>query len=401
MTPALEIVLEPGEILYSEGDANDFGYIIAEGEVVLYRGSSATRADCERRGAGSIIGELSILTGQARLVTVEAVTKSVFYRISGMQISRLFDQVDPVLRACIETSISFTARLNQNEPSASQDVPLAPSTLKNADQLIERFRFEKDIIEGLKSNEFYPVFQPIVSLTNQEIIGFETLMRWEHPTLGNIPPDRFIDVAENMGAISEITDFAIIQTCKALKCFKAKLQDSRDLFATVNISGEDLGRRHFVDFISYVLDLNDIAPTDLKLEVTERALVPDSEHAEANLRRLKKLGCGIAIDDFGTGYSNLGYLKQLPLTALKIDRTFAGDANSSSVSRSIVRMLLSLGGELGVDVIAEGLETKEDVETLQALGCKYAQGYFFSRPVNADDFSDLISLRTVSRLNVA
>ncbi len=401
MTPALEIVLDPGETLYKEGDRNDFGYIIAEGEVLLFSEASGTRIDCERRGKGSIIGELSILTGQPRAVTVEAVTKSTFYRVSSTQILHLFEKIDPVLRACIETSISFTARYNKLSMNGAQDVPMVPSTLRNADELLDRFRFEKDILKGLDTGEFYTVFQPIVELETQEIIGFETLMRWEHPTQGNIPPDRFIDVAERMGSINRISDFAIMETCATLKRLKSLRQESSGLFATVNISGEDIGRRGFVDFLTHVMDLNDIRPNELKLEVTEHALVPDSAQAERNLKRLKDLGCGVAIDDFGTGYSNLSYLKQLPLTALKIDRSFAGDAHCNSVSRSIVRMLLTLGNELGVDVIAEGLETEKDVETLMQLGCKYAQGYFFSKPVNADKFCELIGPQSSAQRHVA
>ena len=162
-------------------------------------------------------------------------------------------------------------------------------------------------------------------------------------------------------------------------------------FMSVNVSGVDVGRNGFPDFVSHVLDRNSLEPHHLRLEVTETSLVPSSEIARDNLDRLQHLGVGISIDDFGTGYSNLGYLKYLPLTALKIDRAFAGDAHCNSISQSIVRMLVALGRELDVDVVAEGLEKPETVETLRNLGCCLAQGYHFFRPLAVSDAISLVT----------
>ena len=142
--------------------------------------------------------------------------------------------------------------------------------------------------------------------------------------------------------------------------------------------------------MTHVLDLNDLKPINVKLEVTETELVLHSDVVTSNLKKLGDSGLGIAIDDFGTGYSNLAYLKEIPLTALKIDRAFAGDAATNSVSRSIVKMIINLGHELGVRVVAEGLETPEDVETLNDLECDLAQGYYFAKPMSETDLSEMI-----------
>lgn len=380
--------MKAGEILYREGDPNDCAYVLASGEILLFSEADGHQVDCERRGAGSILGETSILTNQPRAVSVRAETDCRFFRISSESILQQFDELDPILRSCIETTIKFVTRFNATENSLGIDVPFAPSTLRNANELIQKFDFELDINKGIKNNEFSLMYQPIVHLETAGIVGFEALMRWQHPSMGFVPPDRFISVAEAMGSISQLTDYALLEACAALR----RLCDAtgRTLFASVNVSGHDIGRKGFVDFLDHVLDLHNITAKQLKLEVTETALVPDSDHATENLERLHQLGCGVSIDDFGTGYSNLAYLKSLPLTALKIDRAFAGDAHANSVSYAIVRMLIALGRELGVDVIAEGLETAEDVRILRALNCKFAQGFFFHKPMAEAELEHLL-----------
>lgn len=386
-----EILLDAGDILYKAGDPNDCGYVIASGEVILYNQLEGSRHECERRGAGSILGELSILTGQPRTVTVEATRPCLIYTISAEQILARFEELDPVLKACIETSLNFATRLYGDRDAPEADVPMAPTTLQDADALLYQIKFEQDVLKGLKNKEFSMVYQPIVSLANGRIVGAEALMRWEHPVRGFVSPDLFIPIAENMGSIGKLTDYAIEDACHALSRIRTQIADEADLYVSVNVSGEDIGRAEFVDHLAHVLDKHDLTPDHIKLEVTETALVPQGDAAKEALRRIKKFGCGVSIDDFGTGYSNLAYLKSLPLTALKIDRAFAGDAYHDPVSRGIVRMLVGLGRELGVDIIAEGLETSDDVATLRGLGCRFAQGYFFHRPMPEDELIYLIA----------
>lgn len=388
MIDAIEISLNPGAILYREGDAHDTAFIIEDGEVVLYSNSDGdmARVDCERRGPGSILGELSILTGQPRTVTVEALTPCKLYKIPAAKILHQFHDLDPILRACIETSISFSARLHAGHNSESKKAPLAQSTLRNSHDIISRIKFEKDILRGLERGEFSMCYQPIVSLSNGQIVGAEALMRWDHPNQGRISPDRFITVAEEMGSISLLTDFALSEACATLHAAQQTSDATQDLFMSVNVSGQDIGRTDFVDHLEHLLDLHALVPSHLKLEVTETALVPSGDTSERILERIREFGCGISIDDFGTGYSNLAYLKSLPLTALKIDRAFAGDAYANAVSKGIVRMLVGLGSELGVDIIAEGLETENDVQTLTELGCRYAQGFHFYKPLTKNVF---------------
>ncbi len=398
MTSVIEINLAQGDTLYRQGDAHDSGFIIVSGEIILYTHIGGKRIDVERRGPGSIVGELSVLTGQPRTVTVEATTDCTFFRISADQILNRFDRLDPILRACVDTSISFTGKLSEQSQKENTDiVPLAQSNLRDAEELIDRFKFELDVIKGIENEEFFMVYQPIVAIEDASIVGFEALMRWVHPTRGFVPPDKFIQCAEDMGAVSKLTDYALIETAAALKRMQAIKGTPDTLFASVNISGDDICRPNFADMLLHIIDLNELDPCHIKLEVTETSLIGDFETADRNLKRIRDLGCGISVDDFGTGYSNLAYLKSLPLTTLKIDRAFAGDAFENPVSRGIVRMLLTLGKELNVDIIAEGLETSDDVQTLHQLGCKYAQGYFYHKPMPEADLTSVLSGTTTGR----
>lgn len=401
MQPSEEITLSKGEILYREGDANDCIYVIESGQVVLFSTSTGVRIDCERRGSGSILGELSILTDRPRAVTVEALMQCKLHKISAPQIMERFGKLDPILRACVATSINFSATFSAQSQGPGGNVPLATSTLENSDALISQLKLENDVTHGLERGEFSLVYQPIIRLLDGSITGVEALMRWDHPDFGHIAPERFILLAETIESIGRLTENAISETCAMLHRIREKTPSYGALYASVNVSAQDICRDDFVDFVALALDRHALTPDSLRLEVTETALIQEPGVADRTLRRLRSLGCGISVDDFGTGYSNLAYLKTLPLTALKIDRTFAGDAHSNAVSRSIVRMLVGLGAEMEVEIIAEGLETASDAVIIEQLGCSYAQGYHFHRPLSEPDLLDLLANERSAQSDVA
>ena len=401
MTFDPHLKLDPGEILFRAGDAGSLGYIVETGEITLYKIIDGIQVEYERRGPGSIIGEWSILTKQPQAVTVEAITPCKLYQISAEHVLDRWERLDPILRACIETSINFNATSSDPARNSESEVTVAKSALRDPAALIEQFKFESDIRAAISGNEFSLVYQPVVDLADGDIVGVEALMRWQHDVRGHVPPFKFIGAAETMGAVGELTEFALSEACSALGRMRAHLTAESGFYVAVNVSGKDIGREGFVDFVAHVLELQGVQPQHLKIEVTETALVDDPETAAKHLQSLQELGCGISIDDFGTGYSNLAYLKKLPLTTLKIDRAFAGDAHANSVSRSIVSMLLGLGREMGVEIVAEGLETIDDVETLRSLGCQFAQGFYFHRPTSESEIIALLQGCHQSRREVA
>lgn len=393
MQPVGLVALRAGDVLYEQGDSNADAYVIASGEVVMYRTEDGQRFNCETRGRGAVLGGLSVLTNCPRYVGAQALTDIVVFRVSSDHILTDFDNVSPLLRACVETSIAFNARLasvtNDNTPS----LPVAKAKVQNADDLIERYKFEIDLLRSIAKSELTMVYQPIVTLQTGDIVGFEALMRWTHPDRGFVSPDRFITVAEDLGVIGSLTEFALNETCKTLNKIDTAQQRRVPCFASINISGHDVARPGFAAQLADILSRHNIPPELIKLEVTETAFVPDNEDVLDNLHGIQSLGCGLSIDDFGTGYSNLAHLKTMPLSALKIDRAFAGDAHCNRVSGSIVSMLVGLGSALNVDIVAEGVETDVDVQTLSDLGCSLAQGYYFHRPTERKDLLSLLNTR--------
>ena len=289
----------------------------------------------------------------------------------------------PAARLAQDTQISRRSHDAVPRPANEPRPPLSPRDLEQA------------LHTGVKRGEFFLEYQPIVRVTDGSIAGFESLVRWAHPTLGRIPPDRFIPLAEETQSISCITDFALEQACTTLAQLHQSDPGLRDIFVTVNISGIDLDRPDLVDHLCRTADRHGLLPRHLRLEITESALVPDSDISNANLECINGLGFGIAVDDFGAGYSNLGYLKRMPLRMLKIDRSLASDISTSKTSRSILRLVINLGLELDVDIVVEGLETAEDARCLAELGCQFAQGYHYFRPLPEAELIHLLAGNTI------
>ena len=370
--------LAPGDVLYEQGESNASAFLISEGTLALYRMDGQTPVLVEKRSAGAMVGDTSILLDQPRAVTVKADTAAVVYEIPAERILERLDGLDPVLLACVTSTLGFVQAYHGSLTRAETAATPRKRAISRA---IACLQFEDDLRAGLKRDEFYVDFQPIVEGASGQVVGCEALMRWNHPTQGLIRPDRFITLAEDLNAVWNITEIALTRSCRALQDFRAAC--GRPLYASINVSAHDLGRPHLLDFLNNVLDQNGLSSADIRLELTESALIPATAVAETNLERLRNQGFGISIDDFGTGYSNLGHLQLLPIRTLKIDRSFANGVHASKVAQSLVRMLMALGKELEVDVVAEGVEDVRDVSILRTLGCHYFQGFYYHKPMDA------------------
>jgi EAL domain-containing protein (putative c-di-GMP-specific phosphodiesterase class I) len=227
-------------------------------------------------------------------------------------------------------------------------------------------------------------YQPKVTLADRRVVGAEALLRWRHPKRGNIPPNRFIPVAEQAGLIRPLTRWVLGTALQQGRSWYAR---GRLLPVAVNLSARSLHDPGLVDEIAGALDANGLPPELLLLEITESAVMVDPARAAETLRQLHERGVGVSIDDFGTGYSSLGYLRSLPVTELKIDRTFvSGMGAEGGADRAIVRSTSELGHNLGLRVVAEGVEDETTFELLAAIGCDLAQGYWIGRPMPAAEF---------------
>jgi diguanylate cyclase (GGDEF)-like protein/PAS domain S-box-containing protein len=232
-------------------------------------------------------------------------------------------------------------------------------------------------------------YQPIVSLKTNRVMGFEALIRWNHPQRGLVSPAEFIPLAEETGLIVPIGYWVLRQACQQLYNWQQSIALTWPLFVSVNLSSRQFAQPDLVEQVSLILQETNLHPRYLKLEITESVVMQNAEVATTMLQQLKKLGIQLAIDDFGTGYSSLSYLHRFPIDTLKIDRSFINRIDIDGENLEIVRTIVTLAWNLGMDVIAEGVETAKQLAQLKALKCEYAQGYFFARPMVYEDATAL------------
>jgi diguanylate cyclase (GGDEF)-like protein/PAS domain S-box-containing protein len=238
---------------------------------------------------------------------------------------------------------------------------------------------ENDLRRAVERSDFLLHFQPVVHIGSGHIVAFEALVRWDHPQRGLVAPAEFIALAEETGLIDAIGRWALREACATRRSW----EHADPLSVNVNLSSRQLSQPDLVESVAEVLRATGLSPGLLTLEITETAVMQNPESAVGLLRGLKELGARVCIDDFGTGYSSLNYLLRLPADVLKIDRAFVTALGRDERNDKILAAIISLAGSLGLEVVAEGVETEEQRARLQALGCPYAQGYLFSRPVDA------------------
>jgi len=245
-------------------------------------------------------------------------------------------------------------------------------------------KLEADLRLAIEREEFCLHYQPIVSLENNRITGFEALVRWWHPERGLVFPDEFIPVAEENGLIMPIGKWVLREACRQVRTWQDAARDNMPLSVSVNLSGKEFSQTGLIAQVSNVLEETGLAARSLELEITESAVMENSKSASAMLGQLKGLGVKLQIDDFGTGYSSLSNLHNFPVDVLKIDRSFVNRMGPGDKNSEIVQTIVQLGHNLGMEVTAEGVETAEQLNRLRALGCEYAQGYHFSKPVDGE-----------------
>jgi predicted signal transduction protein with EAL and GGDEF domain len=255
---------------------------------------------------------------------------------------------------------------------------------------VSRLKLESDLRQAESRGELQIHYQPIVSLRNGCLTGFEALLRWQRPGFGLVPPLEFIPVAEETGLIVPIGSWVLREACSQMRGWQLLFPSEPALTIAVNFSAKQFIQPNLVEQVKQVLGETHLDPGSLKIELTESVAMQDAERTTRILTELRALGLGTSIDDFGTGYSSLSYLIRLPLDILKLDRSFVSRMDKNKESRQIVHTIISLADNLGMDVVAEGIETVEQADELKLLGCQYAQGYFFSKPINKGSVEALL-----------
>ncbi|NVN92912.1 MAG: EAL domain-containing protein [Desulfuromonadales bacterium] len=256
---------------------------------------------------------------------------------------------------------------------------------------IQRFAIETCMLRAIDDGEFFLCYQPKLAINGLDLTGMEALVRWRRPGEGIIPPDRFIAVAEENGMIVKLGAWILREACRQNRAW----QDAGlpRMTVSVNISARQLRENTFVEQVVHTLNSTGLAPCYLDLELTESVVMANSDEIVLKLTRLKQLGVSISIDDFGTGYSSLSYLKHLPIDFIKVDRSFVRDIAHDPDDKAIVKAVIAMGHALGLGVIAEGVETVEQLEFLRKYKCNEAQGYYFSKPLESDQFEEFLHRR--------
>ncbi|MCU0934219.1 MAG: EAL domain-containing protein, partial [Thiobacillaceae bacterium] len=249
---------------------------------------------------------------------------------------------------------------------------------------------ENEMRHALEKHQFEVYYQPQVAIADQRIRGMEALIRWNHPQRGMVPPNEFIPIAEDCGLITPINEWVLAAACRQAGLWRDASLPS--ITMAVNLSARQIEHPQFVDKFTRCLSENGMAGHGIEIEITESTLMRDMDGSIEKLRKLAELGVEISIDDFGTGYSSLSYLKKLPIHTLKIDRSFIHDLNGHANNGStIVAGITAMAKGLKLNVVAEGVETRAQLDYLSSLGCDAYQGFLFSRPVAVDKATDLLA----------
>ena len=254
-------------------------------------------------------------------------------------------------------------------------------------EVVARLQLETDLRRGIERKELRVVYQPIVRLASKEIVGFEALVRWQHPKKGFISPAAFIPLAEETGLIVQVGEFVLLEACRQAAEWR-KHPRGTELRVSVNISSRQLSQGDLAATVEKALREAGVAPDALHLEITESAIMQNTETAYALIEKIRALGCNFAVDDFGTGYSSLSYIHRFAIDQLKIDSSFVQSAAPKSAE--IIRSIIDLGRSLAIEVVAEGIETPQQAESLRELHCGFGQGYLFSKPVDAEKAMQMV-----------
>jgi len=389
-----------------KGINEQFSY--QSGDQLLLALSDRLRSHSGRLGALARLGGDQFALVQADIEQPYEAAELAQSVLDDLELPFLLDQHEVRLRATIGITLfpedgDSTEKLLQK---AEQTMTLAKSRSRNRYQFYiasvdsemrRRRELEKDLRDALAQNQLHLVYQPQVDYRDHRVVGVEALLRWQHPQHGFVAPDLFIPLAEQNGTIIPIGEWILDQTCRQLREWHD--QGFSDLRMAINLSTVQLHHSELPRVVNNLMQVYRLPPKSLELEVTETGLMEDISTAAQHLLSLRRSGALIAIDDFGTGYSSLSYLKSLPLDKIKIDKSFVQDLLEDEDDATIVRAIIQLGKSLGMQVIAEGVETAEQEAYIIAQGCHEGQGYLYSKPLPARELT--LFLKQARRLSSA
>lgn len=387
------ITYQSGEQIFREGDIDCCAYLIENGAVEVTTHNDKKTLRLDTLGEGELFGEIALIDNKPRTATVTALEETRVVRISSDIFLAKLAKADPLIEHLLLLILrrfrSNYQRLTGTNQSLPKDVNTDLDQVFSDTQqnLIKHFRIASDINEALELEQFQLYYQPITSIKDKRLAGFEALIRWHHPQKGLIAPMEFLNIAEDTDQILPIGIWTLGRACRDLdalsraSCHRSSSSQSSELFISVNLSARQLTKSADTNDFLNILQKAGVNPSRIKLEVTETALIEEPEITQQILSDLRESGFHVSLDDFGTGYSSLSYLQKFPVDDIKIDRSFVSRMFSDNGSMQIVKASIDLADAMDLEVIAEGVETQEELELLDNMHCAYAQGYYFSKPL--------------------
>ncbi|WP_347357095.1 EAL domain-containing protein [Bdellovibrio sp.] len=385
------------QIIFSEGDEGDCAYIIEKGRVLIFLTKDKEEIPLTILGEGEIFGEMALIDNQNRSASVRALEDVRLAIVTKQQVLERVSTADKVVQLLMRVLLKRLRRKNMGAPARMSEVEIDNSGAgaDGTQSALDQIKLENQIFQAFQNKEFELFYQPIVNLKTKTITGCEALLRWNSPQHGLVSPNLFIDIIENSSMVIPIGHWIINQALKDLRTIQDQLRLNKkekmsdDFMMSINISGRQFTHSDFVNNLEDLREKHDLQTQNIKLEITERIMMDGAIALDA-LNQCRSLGYAISIDDFGTGFSGLQYLTQMPISFLKIDRSFVMKILSDPKSKAVVSSIIHLAHAMDIEVIAEGIEHHEEALVLETLGARYGQGYLFSKPVDLGRFLKLI-----------
>ncbi len=374
-------IFAAGERIFTEGDEPDVAFLIESGRVEVWANQGAKRLTLSFLGAGEILGEMAVIDRAPRSACADAITEVVVTEIRADQLRERLDEADPVLRSLLIGLLTRYRRgLRAARVGTGSAEPAADDQAQEQQRRIaDKIRLERELLEAIDREELRVALQPIYDLDEQRIVGFEALVRWDHPIRGPVSPAEFIALAEETSLIVPVGHYALRKSCQLLAELDQQLPPEIRPWVAVNISARQSIVPDFADLLARTAQEFGLSPRRLKAEITE-SLALDYERVTELIQRCRHHGIGVALDDFGTGHSGLGHLHRLDFDSIKLDRAFVTPLPQDAKAVALVRGIATMLNGLNAEVIAEGVETLEQAKALRQLGVRYIQGWLVGRP---------------------
>ncbi len=373
-----------GEIIFREGDAPTTAFLVESGATEIFRGSPEAPQTLGQLGPGDLLGEMAVIDDSPRSASARAASDCVLTVIDHFQLRERLENADPIVRALLLAQLrryrNVLSGLDRRAVLRSRAVPRTPGKL---DALLApaagKIRLESQLMEAIDHQTLALQYQPIVGLVDNEVRGYEALVRWHHPERGIISPAEFIQLAEETELILPVGRYVLDHGCSALaklaKCGRS------DLHIAINTSARQLLDDKFLAEIESALKHHAVPPRALHVEITE-SLILDLDSVKRFMNGCREIGVDVLLDDFGTGYSNLGHVHTLTFDTIKLDQGFSRQALGSTRCLSVCKAIIDLSRALDAEIVVEGIETEAQRDLFRDLGCEYGQGWYFGKPLD-------------------